>query len=76
MACNSSNRVSLINLNGEGCTFNLQSGVLTQEENCNVAHLICANNGSVNVSGGYVCGASVGRDGAGAGIAAINNSTW
>lgn len=75
VACNSSNRVSLINLNGEGCTFNLQSGVLTQEENCNVAHLICANNGSVNVSGGYVCGASVGRDGAGAGIAAINNST-
>lgn len=29
VARNSSNRVSLINLNGEGCTFNLQSGVLT-----------------------------------------------
>lgn len=79
VACNSSNRVSLINLfgtNGKGGTFNLQSGVLTQEENCNVAHLIYAQNGStVNMSGGYVCGASVGRDGAGAGIAAMDNST-
>lgn len=75
VACNSSNRVSLINLNGEGCTFNLQSGVLTQEENCNVGHLIHAENRSiVKMSGGYVCGASVGRDGAGAGIA-VNNST-
>lgn len=75
VACNSSNRVSLINLNGEGCTFNLQSGVLTQEENCNVGHLIHAENRSiVKLSGGYVCGASVGRDGAGAGIA-VNNST-
>ena len=69
VACNSSNRVSLINLNGEGCTFNLQSGVLTQEENCNVGHLIHAENRSiVNMSGGYVCGASVGSSGCGAGI--------
>lgn len=69
VARNSSNRVSLINLNGEGCTFNLQSGVLTQEENRNVGHLIHAENRSiVKMSGGYVCGASVGRDGAGAGI--------
>ena len=79
VACNSSNRVSLINLygtNGKGGTFNLQSGVLTQEENCNVAHLIYAQNGSiVNMSGGYVCGASMGRDGAGAGIAVIDKST-
>lgn len=76
VACNSSNRVSLINLNGEGCTFNLQSGVLTQEENRNVGHLIHAENRSiVKMSGGYVCGASVGRDGAGAGIAVIGNST-
>lgn len=73
VACSSS-KVNLINL--EGGTFNLQSGVLTQEENCNVAHLIYAQNGStVNMSGGYVCGASVGRDGAGAGIAAMDNST-
>ena len=76
VACNNSNRVSLINLNGEGCTFNLQSGVLTQEENRNVGHLIHAENRSiVKMSGGYVCGASVGRDGAGAGIAVIGNST-
>ena len=76
VACNSSNRVSLINLNGVGCTFNLQSGVLTQEENRNVGHLIHAENRSiVKMSGGYVCGASVGRDGAGAGIAVIGNST-
>ena len=76
VARNSSNRVSLINLNGEGCTFNLQSGVLTQEENRNVGHLIHAENRSiVKMSGGYVCGASVGRDGAGAGIAVIGNST-
>lgn len=76
VACNSSNRVSLINLNGEGCTFNLQSGVLTQEENRNVGHLIHAENRSiVKMSGGYVCGASVSRDGAGAGIAVIGNST-
>ena len=76
VACNSSNRVSLINLNGEGCTFNLQSGVLTQEENRNAGHLIHAENRSiVKMSGGYVCGASVDRDGAGAGIAVIGNST-
>lgn len=79
VACSSSNRVNLINLygtNGKGGTFNLQSGVLTQEENCNVAHLIYAQNGStVNMSGGYVCGASIGSSGAGAGIAVFDNST-
>lgn len=76
VACNSSNGVSLINLNGEGCTFNLQSGVLTQEENRNVGHLIHAENRSiVNVSGGYVCGASMGSSGCGAGIHVISSST-
>lgn len=75
VACNSSNRVSLINLNGEGCTFNLQSGVLTQEKNRNVGHLIHAENRSiVNVSGGYVCGASVGNSGCGAGIYVISST--
>ena len=69
VACNSSNRVSLIKLNGKDCTFNLQGGVLTQKNNCNVDGLIYAQNGStVNMSGGYVCGASMGRNGAGAGI--------
>lgn len=59
-----------------GGTFNLQSGVLTTAQDANVRHLIYAGNGSnVTMSGGYVCGASVGRDGAGAGIAVIGNST-
>lgn len=64
VACSS--KVNLIKLNGG--TFNLQGGVLTQKNNCNVDGLIYAQNGSVNMSGGYVCGASMGRDGAGAGI--------
>ena len=66
VACSSS-KVNLINL--EGGTFNLQGGVLTQKNNCNVDGLIYAHNGSiVNMSGGYVCGASVGSSGCGAGI--------
>ncbi len=65
VACSS--KVNLINL--EGGTFNLQGGVLTQKNNCNVDGLIYAHNGStVNMSGGYVCGASMGSSGAGAGI--------
>lgn len=66
VACNS--RVSLIKLNDKDCTFNLQGGVLTQKNDCNVDGLIYAQNGSVNMSGGYVCGASMGSNGAGAGI--------
>lgn len=66
VACSSS-KVNLINL--EGGTFNLQGGVLTQKNNCNVDGLINAQDDSnVTMSGGYVCGASMGRDGAGAGI--------
>lgn len=58
----------LINVYSNG-TFNLESGVLTQKEKCNVGALIYAVSGStVNISGGYVCGASMGRNGAGAGI--------
>ncbi len=60
----------LINVYAGG-TFNLDSGVLTQKENCNVGNLIYAENGSaVNMSGGYVCGAS--SSGAGAGIMVSN----
>ena len=52
-----------------GGTFNLQSGVLTTNHDANVGNLIYADNGStVNMSGGYVCGASMGSSGAGAGI--------
>lgn len=58
-----------------GGTFNLQSGVLTTTQDANVGHLIYAQDDStVNMSGGYVCGASMGRDGAGAGIH-VNGST-
>ena len=52
-----------------GGTFNLQSGVLTTTQDANVGNLIYAETGStVNMSGGYVCGASIGSSGAGAGI--------
>lgn len=58
----------------QGGTFNLQSGTLTQEKDCNVGNLIYAENGStVNMSGGYVCGASTGTSGTGAGIMVNTN---
>lgn len=50
----------------EGGTFNLQSGVLTTTEDAKVGSLIYAENGSiVNMSGGYVCGATSMSQGAG-----------
>lgn len=59
----------LINVYAGG-TFNLDSGVITQQYNCNVGNLIYAENGStVNMSGGYVCGASS----SGAGIKVSND---
>lgn len=61
----------LINVYAGG-TFNLDSGVITQQYNCNVGNLIYAENGStVNMSGGYVCGAS--SSGTGAGITVSND---
>lgn len=61
----------LINVYAGG-TFNLDSGVITQQYNCNVGNLIYAENGStVNMSGGYVCGAS--SSGAGTGIKVSND---
>lgn len=58
----------LINVYAGG-TFNLDSGIITQQYNCNVGNLIYAENGSiVNMSGGYVCGASS----SGAGIMVSN----
>lgn len=67
----------------QGGTFNLQGGTLTQKKDCNVGNLIYAENGStVNMNGGYVCGASTGTDGAGikvtnynGGVASILNLT-
>lgn len=61
----------LINVYAGG-TFNLDSGVITQQYNCNVGNLIYAENGStVNMSGGYVCGTS--SSGTGAGIKVSND---
>ena len=58
--------LKLINVYAGG-KFNLQGGTLTQAKDCNVGNLIYAENGStVNMSGGYVCGASTtGSTGAG-----------
>lgn len=55
----------LINVYQNG-TFNLVSGAITQKKGCNVGSLIYAENGSiVNMSGGYVCGATSKSYGAG-----------
>lgn len=63
----------LINVYQQG-TFNLVSGTITQKKDCNVGSLIYAENGStVNMSGGYVCGASTGTSGTGAGIMVNTN---
>ncbi len=63
-----SSTMKLINVYAGG-TFNLTNGTLTQAKGCNVGNLIYAENGStVYMSGGYVCGASMGSSGAGAGI--------
>lgn len=60
-----SSTMKLINVYQHG-TFNLESGAITQKKDCNVGNLIYAENGStVNMSGGYVCGASTGSTGAG-----------
>lgn len=61
----------LVNLFNGG-HFNLESGVLTQKKDGQIGNLIYAENGStVNMSGGYVCGAS--SSGAGAGIKVSND---
>lgn len=76
VACSGNDQLKLINLygtNGKGGTFNLESGVLTQGQGCKVANLVYAENGStVNMSGGYVCGATTGTSGTGAGIMVSN----
>lgn len=60
----------LVNLFNGG-HFNFESGVLTQKKDGQIGNLIYAENGStVNMSGGYVCGAS--SSGAGAGIMVSN----
>lgn len=65
--------LKLINVYAGG-KFNLQGGTLTQKKDCNVGNLIYAEDGStVNIRGGYVCGASTGTSGTGAGIMVNTN---
>lgn len=67
--------LKLINVYGGG-KFNLQGGTLTQKEGCNVGSLIYAENGStVDMSGGYVCGASSKSQGAGIMVNANGNAS-
>ena len=76
VACGGNANLRLINLynkNGKGGTFNLVSGVITQKKSGSVSSLVYAEGGStVNMRGGYVCGASGSR--AGAGIMVSNES--
>lgn len=73
VACSGNANLRLINLynNNDKGSFNLVSGVITQKKGGRVSSLVYAENGStVNMSGGYVCGAS--SSGAGAGIMVSN----
>ena len=81
VACGGNEYLKLINLyatDGKGGAFKLESGVITQQQNTQqqnskVSSLVYAENGSiVNMSGGYVCGASTGTSGTGAGIMVSN----
>ena len=76
VACDGTDGLRLINLYkggtfNKGGTFKLESGVITQQENTQqnnnrVDSLVYAENGStVNMSGGYVCGATSRSQGAG-----------
>ena len=84
VACDGTDGLRLINLYkggtfNKGGTFKLESGVITQQENTQqnnnrVDSLVYAENGStVNMSGGYVCGAFGSH--AGGGIEICNNSS-
>lgn len=85
VACGGNANLKLINLyatNGKDGTFNLESGVITQQQQSSAAQqqqssvssLVYAENGSsVNMRGGYICGAS--GSGAGGGIEVRYNSS-
>lgn len=76
VACGGKTNLRLINLynrHGKGGTFNLVSGVITQKQDGSVSSLVYAEGGStVNMRGGYVCGAL--GSGAGAGIMVSNDN--
>lgn len=85
VACGGNANLKPINLyatNDKGGTFNLESGVITQQQQSSatqqqqssVSSLVYAENGSsVNMRGGYICGAS--GSGAGGGIEVRYNSS-
>lgn len=74
VACVGNENLKLININ-DGGHFSLESGVLTQEKDCNVRNLVYAvNKSTVNMNGGYVCGGYCPDHAAGAGIS-VENST-
>ena len=73
VACGDSENLKLININGGH--FSLENGVLTQGKDCHVRNLVyAANNSTVNMNGGYVCGGYCRYNGAGAGIS-VDQST-
>lgn len=79
VACGGSDDLKLVNLYKTG-TFNLESGTITQQQNSgdqknSVNSLVYAEEGSiVNMSGGYVCGATSMNHGAGIELGTMNNS--
>ena len=79
VACGGSDDLKLVNLYKAG-TFNLESGAITQQQNSgdqknSVNSLVYAEEGSiVNMSGGYVCGATSMNHGAGIELGTMNNS--
>ncbi len=83
VACGGSADLKLVNLYKTGDkagTFNLESGAITQQQNSidqnySVNSLVYAEEGSVvNMSGGYVCGATSMNHGAGIELSTKNNS--
>lgn len=79
VACGDNADLKLVNLYKTG-TFNLESGTITQQQNSgdqknSVNSLVYAEEGSiVNMSGGYVCGATSMYHGAGIELGTMNNS--
>lgn len=79
VACGDNADLKLVNLYKTG-TFNLESGTITQRQNSgdqknSVNCLVYAEEGSiVNMSGGYVCGATSMNHGAGIELSTMNNS--
>ena len=74
VACSGSENLRLITISNGG-HFNLESGVITQGKDSKVKNLVYANNSTVNMNGGYVCGGYCPDHAAGAGISVENSTT-